>query len=299
MDATILIPTHDHAAFLPVSVRSALEQRDVSFELFVVGDGVGDDTRGVMARFEKDSRVRFFDLPKGERRGELNRHEALQEARGAIVCYLSDDDILLPWHVAEMRRLLVEADFAHSAPVLVDPDGVLVYRPADLARPEFAALIRQGRNNFVSLTGAAHTRALYDRLPHGWHPAPQDMPTDVHMWMQVFSLPDVRGATSPLVTSIHFPDPAWRDIPDASRVRTLEDWLERALSRNGEAELQTVLEESVRRAAQDFKLRAIDQGRALEAATHELDLLRAPAWRRTGRRALRLGLVSALRERLR
>ena len=299
MDATILIPTHDHAAFLPVSIRSALEQRDATVEVFVVGDGVGDDTRQVMEGFTDDPRVRFSDFPKGERRGERNRHEALREASGEIVCYLSDDDVLLPWHVAEMRSLLAHVDFAHSAPVLVDPDGVLVYRPADLARPEFVALIREGRNNFIGLTGAAHTRALYERLPHGWRPAPPGIPTDIHMWMQVFSLPDVRGATSPLLTSIHFPNPAWRELPDATRAHALEEWLERALRPNGEAELQGVLEESVRRAAQDFKLRAIDQARDLENATRELDLLRAPTWKRAGRRALRFGPVRALRERRR
>jgi hypothetical protein len=60
--------------------------------------------------------VRFFDFPKGERLGEAHRHVALQEPRGRIVTYLSDDDLLLPSHVAEMSRLLVDANFAHPIP---------------------------------------------------------------------------------------------------------------------------------------------------------------------------------------
>jgi len=161
IDATILIPTHDHAALLPTAIASALAQRSASFEIFVVGDGVGDDTRQVMTQYAADPRVRFFDFPKGERHGERHRHVALQEARGAIVCYLSDDDVLMPEHVAEMRHLLADVDFAHSTPVIVGPDGILVHRPADLARPEFLALISEGRNNFIGLTGrCAHTRPL-------------------------------------------------------------------------------------------------------------------------------------------
>ena len=101
-DATILIPTYRHAALLPYAVRSALAQEDASIELFVVGDGVEDDTRAALEPFLSDRRVRFFDLPKGERHGELNRHAALAEASGRIVCYLSDDDLLLPGHVATM-----------------------------------------------------------------------------------------------------------------------------------------------------------------------------------------------------
>ncbi len=82
-----------------------------------------DDTRAALEPFRDDVRVRFFDFPKGERHGELNRHEALGEAKGRIVCYLSDDDLLLPGHVVEMGRLLENADFAHSAPFAVMLDG--------------------------------------------------------------------------------------------------------------------------------------------------------------------------------
>lgn len=299
IDATILIPTHDHAALLPIAIASALAQRSASFEIFVVGDGVGDDTRQVMTQYADDPRVRFFDFPKGERHGERHRHVALLEARGAIVCYLSDDDVLMPGHVKEMRQLLAHADFAHSTPVSVDPDGILVYRPADLARPEFLALILEGRNNFIGLTGAAHTRALYDRLPEGWRPAPPGTPTDIHMWQQICSLPDFRGATTKRLTAIHFPDPAWRELADTVRVAALSEWLERALRPSGEDELQELLETAVWRAAQDFKLRSIHLSRTLDEATRELQLRCAPWWRKLVRGAMRFGPVRALRARLR
>src|SRR3990170_4712932 len=94
-DATILIPTFRHAALVPYSLRSALTQEGAVVEVFVVGDGVEEDTRVALAPFLSDPRVRFFDFPKGERNGELSRHEALHEASGRIVCYLSDDDLLL------------------------------------------------------------------------------------------------------------------------------------------------------------------------------------------------------------
>src|SRR3970282_260372 len=84
-DATILIPTHRHAALLPYSLRSALAQEGVSVEVFVVGDGFEDDTRAALELSLSDPRVRFFDFPKGQGNGELHRHEALQEATGRIV----------------------------------------------------------------------------------------------------------------------------------------------------------------------------------------------------------------------
>ena len=161
-DATILIPTHRHAAVLPLALRSALGQHGVSIEVFVVGDGVEDDTRAALEPFLADSRVRFFDFPKGERHGERHRHVALQEAAGEIICYLSDDDLLLPGHLVEMRRLLEHADFAHGAPVGSSP-GVWILRARVRARRSRTSRVplvpAEGRNNFIGLTGAAtHAR---------------------------------------------------------------------------------------------------------------------------------------------
>src|SRR6185503_5765455 len=116
---TILIPTHRHPELLPLALRSALAQDGTDVEVFVVGDGVEDDTRAGLEPYLEDSRVRFFDFPKGARHGEEHRHAALQDAAGAVITYLSDDDLLLPGHATEVQQLLVDADFAHPSPVVV------------------------------------------------------------------------------------------------------------------------------------------------------------------------------------
>ena len=223
-DATILIPTHRHAALLPYSLRSALAQEGVSVEVFVVGDGVEDDTRAALEPFLSDPRVRFFDFPKGQRNGELHRHEALQEASGRVVCYLSDDDLLLSDHVAEMARLLEDSDLVHSAPLSVMPNGSLQYGPIDIARPEFQALLLRGGWNKISLTGAAHTFHAYRRLPHGWRPAPPDVWSDLYMWQQFLGLPGFRGRTGTRLTHLHLADQDRWDVPVAERVAELERW---------------------------------------------------------------------------
>ena len=101
--ATILIPTFDHADLIAFPLRSILRQSDQDFEILVVGDGVPERTREVLAPFLDDPRIRFFDNPKGAGNGELHRHAALQEASGDIVCYCGDDDLWLPDHLATLR----------------------------------------------------------------------------------------------------------------------------------------------------------------------------------------------------
>ena len=66
---------------MPYALRSALAQDGAEFDVFVVGDGVEDDTRVGLEPFLDDRRA-FFDFPKGERHGERHRHEALQDAAG-------------------------------------------------------------------------------------------------------------------------------------------------------------------------------------------------------------------------
>lgn len=254
-DASILIPTHRHTALLPYAIRSALDQEGASVEVLVVGDGVEDATREIIAGFRNDPRVRFFDLPKGPRLGEAHRHGVLQEARGRIVSYLSDDDVLLRDHIADMSRLLEDADFAHSATAWIEPDGAFVFRPWDTARPEFAWYLRSGRGS-ISLTGAAHTLEAYRRLPYGWRTTPAGMPTDRYMWLQWLDLPGFRGVTSHRLTHLHFPDPGWKLLPEEERARVLADWFERSRRPAFREEIDALMETAIRRGGEDARLDA-------------------------------------------
>lgn len=287
-DATILVPTHDHAALLPFALRSALAQRGVEIELFVVGDGVGDDTRGALEAFLGDPRVRFFDRPKGERHGERLRHDALQESSAPVVCYLSDDDLLLPGHVAHMRSLLGGADFAHDAPVNVWPDGALRYNAVDLADARYVERLREGR--IGGLTGVSHTREAYERLPHGWRPAPARVPTDVHMWRQFATLPGFRAATGKRLTSLQFPSPLRAHMTMEERAEELERWEKRISEPGFPAELDELVAEATRQAALRLKLTAA----GLE---NQLDAVRSTRWWRTRRAVAGLRPVRAARTR--
>jgi GalNAc5-diNAcBac-PP-undecaprenol beta-1,3-glucosyltransferase len=213
----------------------------------VVGDGVEDDTRAVLEPFLADSRVRFFDYPKGERHGERLRHEALEEARSTIVTYLSDDDLLLQSHVADMLRLLEDADLAHSAPFVVREDGRLWFHPIDLSQERFQQLLLRGGWNAIVLTGAAHTLGAYRRLPHGWRPAPADTWTDLYMWQQFLQLPGFQGRTSERLTHLHFPDNRRRALSVEERVQELQSWWDRIESPGFDAELERECARELRR----------------------------------------------------
>jgi GalNAc5-diNAcBac-PP-undecaprenol beta-1,3-glucosyltransferase len=290
-DATILIPTYRHPRLLPYAVRSALDQEGASVEVFVVGDGVEDDTRAGLAPLLDDERARFFDFPKGPRHGELHRHEALREATGRIVCYLSDDDLLLRDHVAEMSRLLEDANFAHAAPAWILPEGRLEYFPWNYGRADFVEAARR-RKASIGLSGTSHTLEAYRRLPFGWRTTPDGLKTDHYMWRQWLELPGFRGALGTRLTHLWFPDPIWGGLPVAEREAALADWLRRSREPGFAGEARALLEDAVRRAAEDYHLWARSEQLAHEA-------VRATRMWRVRQRLLRSRLLRAMRAKLR
>jgi glycosyltransferase involved in cell wall biosynthesis len=261
VDATILVPTFRHARLLPISLASALDQEDAEIEVLVVGDGVEDATRDVVAHHAGDPRVHFFDFPKGPRNGEAYRHDVLMEAQGRIVTYLCDDDLLLRDHVATMLALLEDADFAQPPATRFVGDE-LQFFPWNYEREEFREVGRV-RIGSMGLTGVSHTLAAYHRLPHGWRTTPAGMPTDHHMWLQWLDVPGMRFVASPTLTHLNFPDPWWKDLPEADRASVLSRWLDRSRQVGFRAEADDLLRSAVHRAAEDYHLWAWREQQAL------------------------------------
>ncbi len=267
--AAILIPTHDHAATLDLSVRSALGQTIAEIEVIVIGDGVGDDTREAVAPLtEADSRVRFLDLPKGPHHGEVHRGTAVESAEAEIVCYLSDDDLLLPNHVESMVALLGEADFAHSQNGHLDPDGTWHHYFADLDLPACREWIMEPGQNVISLTGTAHTVDAYRRLPHGWRTTPAGHWADHYMWQQFLAELWVRAVTADRVTALQFPSHlGGRDgWPPERRRAELAEWLEAIEAGTGRARLEAAVGGAVKRQATNEWLRRGELDTALAAS---------------------------------
>ncbi len=182
---TILLPTSiDRGLLLPYSIGSVQKQSIQDFELFIVGDGVNDYTRGVIQDLQsKDERIQFFDFPKHPRRGEENRHQVLQQARGKYVAYITDRDYWLPHHLETLERYLQTYDFASTLNYDVKDDYMIF-----------------GRKNLDAWDAPSwlfscdgHTLDMYRKLPYGWRTTPDHLYTDKYMWSQFLQHPECKG----------------------------------------------------------------------------------------------------------
>lgn len=225
--ATVIIPTHDHAATLPLAVRSALEQTLRDLEVVIVGDGATDEVGAAATDLERrDPRVRFLDLPKGDRHGEIHRDTAIRQAHGDDILYLCDDDLLLPTHVAELCDLLERFHFVQCRNGFVDAAGDVHLYPGDLGDVRFLPLLLDETRpfNFVSLTGTGHTKDFYlDGEP--WTTTPPGVWPDLHQWRRMLRPGVARTATSPRMTALQFPTHGERTTwTAAERLAELETW---------------------------------------------------------------------------
>lgn len=223
-EATVLIPTFDHGPLIRHALASAQAQTVRDLEIFVVGDGAPAITREIVERAAADDpRIRYFENPKGERHGERHRHRALGEATGRVVCYLSDDDLWFPDHVATMAELLTEADFAGGMQGWFHPDGWIYGQACNLSLRQYRSpKTRLGIK--LGLSSGAHTLAFYRRLPEGWRPAPPDVFTDQHMWRQILATPGCRAVSSFRPTAIGFSSMLRAHISLEEREREIERW---------------------------------------------------------------------------
>lgn len=240
--ASILIPAHEHSATLPLAVASVQTQGVDDIEILIVGDGVDDVLRATVRQLQAgDRRIRFFDLPKAPRNGELHRDKVLREANGRIVCYQCDDDLWLPGHLKAMETALEAADFVGAMQVDVNPAGGLRCYFFDLARPEFTEPWLAWRPNNLGawasdgfgLAFAAHRLEAYLRLPEGWSTTPTGWPTDQFMWHKFARQPWCRMIFLREPVALHFPAQDRRGWTAERRAAELEHWTGIITSREG------------------------------------------------------------------
>jgi hypothetical protein len=172
--ASVIIPTHDRAATLPMTVESVRRQSVRDLEIVISGDGVTAEVREIAnALAGADDRVRFLDLPKTTGRGGINRDVAVRAAQAERIFYTDDDDLWLADHVATLGPLLDEADIADSLVASVGSSGTLHVCFIDSSCPGNRQSFADGRGKTVFDTHLAHRKSAYLRVAGSWaHDSP-------------------------------------------------------------------------------------------------------------------------------
>jgi glycosyltransferase involved in cell wall biosynthesis len=122
---SVVVPTRDRARALPRCLSALVDQDldSVEFEIIVVDDGSQDDTRAVVANFQReDDRVTYVN--RGHGGVNRARNLGVEVSRGTYVAFVDDDEVVPGNYLREALALLerTDADGA-GGPALEPPDA--------------------------------------------------------------------------------------------------------------------------------------------------------------------------------
>jgi len=213
---SIVLATHNRASLLPLALDSALDQQYENLEVLVMDDGSTDETPEVLAGYARRLPRERFRFERHANIGQartLNRGYKL--ARGELLGYLSDDDLLAPELVPALVAALSkrpDAVAVYPGYRLIDAEGLVTDTWLPLEYTPTAAL---SRHDTIIGPGALARRTALE-ASGGWDPSYRWM-GDLIMWMGV--------ARSGPVLRVDEPLASWRRHPEAA---TTETGLERA-----------------------------------------------------------------------
>lgn len=161
---SVVIPTRNRWDTLArFALRSALDQRDVGFEVVIVDDCSASDPPedGLFA----DSRVRLVRL--NDWGGvTVARNTGIEQAAGEWVAFLDDDDLWAPDKlgaiIAEAQR--TDADFGYSAVLSVNAALRPLIRWEAVAPDDLREVVREGNAIHAISSNLVVRRALLERI---------------------------------------------------------------------------------------------------------------------------------------
>jgi glycosyltransferase involved in cell wall biosynthesis len=179
---SVVIATYNMAEYVPLAVRSVLDQIYKNIEVIIIDDGSTDETREVVKPYLNDVRVRYlFQENKGQ---AVAKNCGVRESRGEYVAFLDGDDMWAPEKLDVQIPLFSKSEAVgviYSRVLYVDEKGKEL-RVADnelfRGRVSGPLLIR----NFIGFGTCVVKRECFDRC--GGFKEHVRMGVDYDLWLR-------------------------------------------------------------------------------------------------------------------
>lgn len=106
---SVVVPVYNVASHLVECLDSIISQSYDKIEIILINDGSTDASSGICKAYaKKDSRIKYVDKANGG--VSSARNHGLDVAQGEYVTFVDSDDVLMPYYVESMLRLVVVND---------------------------------------------------------------------------------------------------------------------------------------------------------------------------------------------
>jgi len=157
---SIVLPTHNRAAFVVEAIASVQAQTFAAWELLVLDDGSDDETRKAMSRFADDRRIKYIRQAHG---GVAKaRNIGLAAAAAPLIAYLDSDNLWYPGFLAAV------VTYFCANPDVDTVYGALVYSahwqyPSCILWKEFSRDELMG-GNYIDINAFVHRKSLVSKF---------------------------------------------------------------------------------------------------------------------------------------
>ena len=183
-DVSVVVPSHNHAAYIERCLRSIVNQTSAPLELIVIDDGSSDDSTQIIERVLQACPFpcELIARPRQGLCATLN--EGLRLGRGKYFAYLGSDDVWLPRFLAERVALLEakpQAVLAYGHVYVIDDADRVIECTLDWARYADG----DARGMLLKRIAPASPSVVYRRdallARHGWNEAAQLEDYDLYL----------------------------------------------------------------------------------------------------------------------
>lgn len=155
---SVIIPTYNRATLLRECLTNLTLQTYKNLEVCVVNDG-GEGVAKLVEEF-RTLQPQLFEFASNQ--GQVKcRNKALEFARGDLIAFCDDDDILLPDHIADLVNNLVHDDLAYSDVEILAADNKNGLQEKLLFSFKYDAKLLT-RTNFIIASSAIYKKSLHD-----------------------------------------------------------------------------------------------------------------------------------------
>lgn len=127
---SIITPTWNCGRFISETIESVLAQTYTKWEMLIVDDCSTDDTKEIVAKFQKqDSRIKYYCLSHNSG-AAIARNEALKMAKGRWIAFLDSDDLWMPEKLELQIKFMVENGyyFSYHNYSEIDENGMTLHK---------------------------------------------------------------------------------------------------------------------------------------------------------------------------
>lgn len=181
---SVVTATYNMGHYLPIAVRSVLDQTYQNFEINVIDDGSTDDTKEVMKQFTDDPRVHYYHQ---ENQGQAKaKNHGIRVSTGKFVAFLDADDRWLPAKLEKQLPLFEQnprVGVVYTDASYMDENGKII--EIERRKKYFRGQVTEKlfKDNFVNFPSAIVKKECFNEV--GAFDENLPMSIDWDLWLRI------------------------------------------------------------------------------------------------------------------